>query len=140
MFLHLSVSHSVHWVGGCLPLIGGCLPLIGGCVCQPQADTPLGRHPPCPVHARIHPLPSACWDTHLPAQCMLGYTSHCPVHSGIHIPPCPVHAGIHNPIPCAVHAGIWSRSGRHASHMECILVNRSKFSSVPLLRKMQNFA
>ena len=46
----------------------------------PWADTPLGRHPPgqthpCPVHAGIHtPLPSACWDTHTPAQCMLGYT------------------------------------------------------------------
>ena len=35
-------------------------------------QTPPGRHPP---------LPSACWDTDLPTQCMLGYTpppgSHC---------------------------------------------------------------
>ena len=51
----------------------------------PGRHPPLGRHsigqttpgltPPCPVHAGIHtPLPSACWDTHPPAQCMLGYT------------------------------------------------------------------
>ena len=31
----------------------------------PWANTPLGRQPPL--------LPSACWDTHTPAQCMLGY-------------------------------------------------------------------
>ena len=31
---------------------------------HPRADTPLGRH---------SPLPSACWDTHPIAQCMLGY-------------------------------------------------------------------
>ena len=69
MFLHLSVSHSVH---------RGDTP--------PPADTPLpsaywdthppGRHhtgqtPSFPVHAGI-PTPSACWDT----------------------PPCAVHAGI----------------------------------------------
>ena len=31
---------------------------------------------PPPVHAGIHTpsLPSACWNTHTPAQCMLGYT------------------------------------------------------------------
>ena len=64
----------------------------------PWADTPgrlpLGRHPP----GQIPPLPSACWDTHL--------------H--------PVHAGIHTP-PCAVHAGIRSTSGRYASHWNSFL-------------------
>ena len=48
MFLHLSVSHSIHrgvYIPACIKQI------------------PLGRHP----------LPSACWDTP-PAQCMLGYT------------------------------------------------------------------
>ena len=48
---------------------GGCLPqcMLG--------YTPLGRHPPNPVHAGIHtPLPSACWDTHTPL---------CQVHAGI---------------------------------------------------------
>ena len=60
----------------------------------PRADTP-GQTPPCPVHAGIHtpPLPSACWDTHPPVQCMLGYTP-----------------------PCAVPAGIWSTSWHYASH------------------------
>ena len=50
----------------------------------PWADTP-GQTPPCPVHAGIHtppcpvhagihtPLSSACWDTHLPVQYLLGY-------------------------------------------------------------------
>ena len=33
----------------------------------------------------VHPLPSACCDTH-PPQCMLGYTHPCPVHAGIHTP------------------------------------------------------
>ena len=45
MFLHLSVSHSVHRGGVC------------PCACwdtHPRADTPLGRHP----------LPSACWNIH----------------------------------------------------------------------------
>ena len=55
-----------------------------------------------------HSLPSACWDTHPPAQCMLGYTHPCPVHVGIWSTsrwyadtPCPVHAGIHTPLPSA---------------------------------------
>ena len=45
----------------------------------PRADTPVGRQPPPGSHPLgrppgRHPLPSACWDTHTPAQCMLGYT------------------------------------------------------------------
>ena len=66
MFLHLSVSHSVHFTGGAMSATPpGRHPL--------RADTPPGQTPPCPVHAGIHtPLPSACWDT----------------------PPCAVHAGI----------------------------------------------
>ena len=46
-------------------------------ITTPQAETPLGRHPTCPVHAGIHapcpvhagihtPLSSACWDKHPP--------------------------------------------------------------------------
>ena len=49
MFLHLSVSHSVH--RGVYPSMHwGRHPLPGR------------HHPLCPVHAGIHPLPSACWD------------------------------------------------------------------------------
>ena len=40
----------------------------------PPADTSPGRPPTRPAHAGIHPLPSACKDTHTP----------CPVHAGIH--------------------------------------------------------
>ena len=73
-------------------------------------QTPLSRHPltmqtPWQSSLGRHPLPSACWDTHPPAQCMLGYTPPCPVLFGIHtlLPSvilgytssCPVHAGIH---------------------------------------------
>ena len=48
-------------------------------------QTPPGQTPPCPVHAGIHTPPcpvhagihtslsSACWDTHFPVQCLLGY-------------------------------------------------------------------
>ena len=44
-----------------------------------RADTPLGRHPPradtpwADTPLGRHPLSSACWDTHTPTQCMLGY-------------------------------------------------------------------
>ena len=60
MFLHLSISHSVH---------RGCLPHTLLFRHTPWADTPTGlippgRHPPCPVHAGIHSPP---------VQCMLGY-------------------------------------------------------------------
>ena len=61
MFLHLSVSHSVHrGVSGRYPLHCADTPLAD----IPQADTPLGRYPP---------LLSACWDTDTP----------CPVHAQI---------------------------------------------------------
>ena len=72
MFLHLSVSHSVHM--GCVSqhALGQTLPGR-----YPPGRHLLGRHPPgqtppCPVHAGIHtpPLPSAFWDTHsLPSAC-----------------------------------------------------------------------
>ena len=94
MFLHLSLNHSVHGGRGVYPS------MHWGRQPSARADIPLGRHPqqthplarhPCPVYAGIHtPLPSACWETHPLAQCMLGYT-----------PPCPVHAGIHTPLPSA---------------------------------------
>ena len=49
-----------------------------------SADTPLGRHPQAdtslgrplgqtPPLGRHPALPSVCWDTHPPSQCMLGY-------------------------------------------------------------------
>ena len=55
MFLHLSVGHSVQ---------SG----VSSRHHLPGQTTPLGRHPP-----EQTPLPSACWDTHTPAQCMLVY-------------------------------------------------------------------
>ena len=67
----------------------------------PLAGTPPSRYTPW----ADTPLPSACWDTHPAAQCMLGYTP-------------PVHAGIH---PRAVHPGIRSTSGRYASHWNAFL-------------------
>ena len=42
--------------------------LITGKVCGRH---PPGRHP----SGQTPPLPNACWDTHTPAQCMLGYTT-----------------------------------------------------------------
>ena len=72
MFLHLSVSHSVH----------------RGMSSTPPGQTPPGRHPWVDTLLGRHPLgrhplssacwdtpllPSACWDTPPPAQCMLGY-------------------------------------------------------------------
>ena len=60
MFLQVSVCLST----------GGCLPYTRADT--PWADTPqpLGQTPPW---ADTPPLSSACWDTHPPAQCMLGY-------------------------------------------------------------------
>ena len=64
MFLHMSVILSTRGVSATLPWAD-----------TPPADIPCivyaGYNPPFPVHAGIHPLPNACWDT-LP-QCMLGY-------------------------------------------------------------------
>ena len=74
---------------------GVCLSTGGICLCS--------RGNVCHTHTHTHtradtPLPSACWDTHTPAQCMLGYTHPpCPVHAGIHTRPCLVHVGIHTP-------------------------------------------
>ena len=88
MFLHLSVSHSVHRGGVCL---SACWDTH-----IPWADThpPPDRHPPCAVHVGIHtPLPSACWDTHpLPSACW--DTPPLPSACWDTPPPCPVHAGI----------------------------------------------
>ena len=57
MFLHLSVSHSVHG--------GVCL---SACCDTPPGQTPLGRHPQCHTP---------------PTQYMLRYTHSCPVHAWI---------------------------------------------------------
>ena len=99
MFLHLSVSHSVHgWVSGRHPWADTSLGrhLLGRYPPTPLGrhplgkhpwadtpgetpprqtplwtDTPLGRHPQADTQADT-PLPSACWDTHthnLPSAC-----------------------------------------------------------------------
>ena len=74
----------------------------------PQADTP---------------LPTACWDTHPPAHCMLGYTPPCPVHAGIHTPSAQCMLG-YTP-PCPVHAGMDMGYCLRAERilLECILVS-----------------
>ena len=77
MFLHLSVSHSIHRGVSGLVHVGDTQP-PGQTPPSGQtpfwADTPPGR-PPCPVHAGIHtPLPSACWDRH--GYCYGWYTSY----------------------------------------------------------------
>ena len=82
MFLHLSV---ILFTGRSLPKCMLEYTPLGGHR-NPRADIPLGRPPrqtppgegetppvqtpPSPMHAVIHPLPSAFWDTP-PAQCML---------------------------------------------------------------------
>ena len=66
----------------------------------PQAETPLGRHPTCPVHAGIH--------------------TPCPVHAGIHTPLSSACWDKHP--PCPVHAGIRSTSGRYAFHWNAFLL------------------
>ena len=59
--LHLSVSHSVHRGRGCLPQ------------CMLGYTLPSRETPPRQTLLRAEtPLPSACWDTYTPAQCMLG--------------------------------------------------------------------
>ena len=63
MFLHLSISHSVH------RRVSATHP--------PVQIHPLGRHP----HWADTPGQTP------PCQCILGYTP-CPVHAGIHTPPC----------------------------------------------------
>ena len=66
MFLHLSVSHSVH--GRCVPACTGAdTPQTD----TPWSDTPPGRHPPGQTPLGRHP----------PAQCMLGHT-----HTHTHLP------------------------------------------------------
>ena len=75
----------------------GCLP---HCMLGYTLSPPPGQNPLCPVHAGIHPPPSACWDTHLHMTCECWDT-----HT-----------------PCAVHAGPWSTSGRYAYPLECIRV------------------
>ena len=80
MFLHLSVILFTRVV--CLPHH----PL------DQRQTPPLGRHPsgqtpPAQCMLGYTPLPSACWDTHIPAQCIPRYTPLFPVHAGIHIPP-----------------------------------------------------
>ena len=44
MFLHLSVSHSVH---------SGVSASVHAGIHPPGSHPPLGRHPPCPVNAGI---------------------------------------------------------------------------------------
>ena len=91
----------MHW-GRHPPPQADILPLAD----TPWAETPLGRHPPCPVHVGRRTPP-------------------CPVHAGIHSP-CPVHAGIHTPLPSTC----WDTPPPHQQPLlrmvrillECILV------------------
>ena len=102
MFLHLSVSHPVHQGDGCLPLVlgGGGLPHSG--------LTPPSRHHLAPPHGQAPPAQCMPGYTPLTAQCMLGYTPPAQCMLGYTTPPCPVH-------------GIWSTSGRYASHWNTFL-------------------
>ena len=111
------VSEGYVFTGVCLSM-GGCLPLARRGVRHPLGRTPLGRHPwddtpwvnnplgrhPPPV------LPSACWDTHTPVQCMLGY---------IH-PPTQCMLGYRHLQPSAC----WDTVNKRAVRipLECILV------------------
>ena len=65
MFLHLSVSHSVHRGVSASVHAGIYYPLLGR---HPLGRHPPGQTPPCPVHAGIH--------------------TPCPLHAGIHITQC----------------------------------------------------
>ena len=96
---------SAHCMLGCIHPLGRHSPRQT----PPQADTPQADTPACPVHAGIHPLPSACLDTHP-----------CPVHAGIH-PPCSVYEEIHDPL----HSAFWDIVNKWAVciPLECILVS-----------------
>ena len=76
MFLHLSVSHSVHGEGGCLPQCRH--PLRSDT--PPRANTPLGADNP-PTHSRHPPTPTP-WSRH---------------------PPCAVHAGRYGQLAGGTH-------------------------------------
>ena len=85
MFSQVSISHSVHRVGG-------------GCLADPQGRHSSGRHSldrHTPFWADT-PLPSACWDTHPPTQCMLGYTPLPSAADSTH--PTGMHSCYHNSI------------------------------------------
>ena len=111
MFLHLSVSHSVH--GGCITACTGQTPLL-------DRHTFLGRHLP-------------------PAQYMLGYTHPCPMHAGIHTPlpnaccdtsSCQMHAGIHTPLGYTpLPKTITAVDGTHPTGMQSCTFICSKLAS-----------
>ena len=67
----------------------------------PSRYTPLGH---------VHPLPSACWDTHPHAQCMLGCT----------------------PLSPALHSACWDMVNKRAVRipLECILVDFMVFCKI----------
>ena len=87
MFLHLSLSHSVHEGGGVVvsaSVHAGIHPL--GRPPHDPTKCMLGYTPPlsacwnththpaqCMLDTHNPPLPSAWWDTHPPTQCMVGY-------------------------------------------------------------------
>ena len=91
-------------------------PQGGVCHTHPpdQRQTPPGQTPPGQA-----PLTSACWDTHPPTQCMLGYIPSCPVHSGIHPLPSACWE-THPSLPSAC----WDTVNKRAVRipLECILV------------------
>ena len=87
----------------------------------PPGRTPPRQKPPWADTS----LPSACWDTHPSAQCMLGYTT----------PACPVHAEIHNPPPPPAMA--IAADGTHPTGMHTCLTKFSEcnFRGRNLLRQ-----
>ena len=107
MFLHLSVSHSVH--GGCLPQCMLVYTPLGRHTppsprADPLADTPRADIPPEQTPPDRHPLESR----HPPLeQTPLPWSRHPP---GSRHPPCTVHAGRYGP----------QVGGTHS--LECILV------------------
>ena len=140
MFLHLSVSHSVHGgVSGRHPWADTSLGrhLLGRYPPTPLGRHSLGKHPWAKIPGQTppgrHPLgrhpfgQTPLWadtpkqtpkQTPPPAQCMLGHTHTHNLPSpcwDTHPPPCPVHAAIH-PTPPGGNC-----SGRYASYWNAFL-------------------
>ena len=104
MFLHLSLSHSVHMEGVSVSGPGECLPHTPSR--HPLWQTPPGRHLPPPM------------SNHLPTECLLGYTQPKP---SAYWDTKPLPSACWDTPPCAVHARIWSTSRQYASHWNAFL-------------------
>ena len=82
MFLHLSVSHSIHGGVSSASVYAGIHTSLGRHPPEqtpPWAETPPGLTPPGQTPPGRHPLPSACWDTHplLPSACWDRHDHYC---------------------------------------------------------------